>query len=387
MNDLIRQARLLVVDDDARSRRMLERALEPIGCAVTAAAGGREALERLAESGWDAVLLDLNMPDVNGFEVLAWIRERWSMQQLPVVLVTGEDDAESRSRALSLRANDFLAKPVDQPELLARVGTILSYKWAHEELEDKLREDTAARERRSFVTAAVLHDLRSPLAGARGYLELAREELPPGLERVRGFLEAASAAVEGAVSIASDVVDLDQLEDGRIRPVMNPVDLAGLARSRAAFYQGLASRRSVEIRVTGDVTPGACRGDEALLARVFDNLILKAIRHSPERSRVTVALTAGLAPGTVEVSVVDVGPSPDPVDMAHVFERDFVARPDARNRQRASGMGLAFCRSVVTAHGGAIRAETVPGEGFAIRFALPVAVPATGGMASAGSAR
>jgi diguanylate cyclase (GGDEF)-like protein/PAS domain S-box-containing protein len=131
-----RQGALLIVDDNELNRDVLSRRLGQKGYAVTVAAGGPEALVAVAGARFDLVLLDVEMPNISGLEVLGRLRQRYTQTQLPVIMVTARTDGADIVEAFRLGANDYVTKPVDFPVALARIGTHLSHKWAVEDLHD-----------------------------------------------------------------------------------------------------------------------------------------------------------------------------------------------------------------------------------------------------------
>lgn len=176
--EFVKRPEILVVDDDAASRKLLQAVLAPMGVAVSEAVDGEAALEMITDSAWDAVLLDLKMPGMDGFTVLERIRQQYPVGKLPVVLVTGRDDPEAYARGLQLRANDFITKPVNQAELMARLGNILAMRWVQLELENSLNEQEQllqAFEKR--LTHTIRHDIHTPLIDTKRCLEEALEKL------------------------------------------------------------------------------------------------------------------------------------------------------------------------------------------------------------------
>jgi PleD family two-component response regulator len=125
---LDRQARVLIVDDERHNRQLLEVMLSPAGYQIQMAAGGREALAMIEAERPDLILLDVMMPDMDGYEVAAEVKRGLLTRNIPIILVTALDDRDARLRGLTAGAEDFLTKPVDRAELLVRVRNLLRLK-------------------------------------------------------------------------------------------------------------------------------------------------------------------------------------------------------------------------------------------------------------------
>jgi DNA-binding response OmpR family regulator len=128
MNTLL--GRLLIVDDNEMNRDMLARRLERKGYVVGVAESAQKLLQRTKQDGTDIVLLDIEMPEVSGFEALKMLREVYSPIELPIIMVSAKNQSEDIVKALDLGANDYLTKPIDFPVALARIATQLSHKRA-----------------------------------------------------------------------------------------------------------------------------------------------------------------------------------------------------------------------------------------------------------------
>ncbi len=211
--DYIKCAKILSVDDDEASRKLMKAYLAPIGCEVHTASNGAEALEFIGRESWDLILMDLLMPGLTGFDVLEQIRRDYPMAKLPVVLVTGKDDDEAHSRGLQLRANDFIAKPVEQAELLARVGTILTMRWAQVELEDKLNELNGLRTKQDRAVYSLVQDLRNPLARAQASIALVLKRIPMMADQHAAQLREALSEIDQSIAIATDAMNVSRQEE------------------------------------------------------------------------------------------------------------------------------------------------------------------------------
>src|SRR5207245_10374535 len=141
-----RPTRLLIVDDNEMNRDMLARRLERKGYVVGLAENAQELLQRVKQDAVDLVLLDIEMPEISGLEALKRLREHYSPAELPIIMVTAKTQSDDIVKALDLGANDYLAKPIDFPVAVARIGTQLSHKRAQEALkESEERYALAAR--------------------------------------------------------------------------------------------------------------------------------------------------------------------------------------------------------------------------------------------------
>ncbi|MCI0658222.1 MAG: response regulator, partial [Acidobacteria bacterium] len=170
---------ILVVDDDPRNIRLMESILKTSGYAVITAEDGEQALEAVARHRPDAVLLDVMMPGVSGFEVCKKLRSQYETRLLPIIMVTALNALEEKVQALETGADDFLSKPVNRMEMLAKLRSILRVKSLHDEveqtrlqLEAKNRELIQVEQLKEKLTQMVVHDLKNPLSGIVGNLQL-----------------------------------------------------------------------------------------------------------------------------------------------------------------------------------------------------------------------
>ncbi len=178
------QGRILVVDDIENNRDMLARRLEREGYAVIQAANGREALERIAHGGLDLVLLDILMPEVDGFEVLRQVKSTPSGRDLPVIMISSLDEIQSVVRCIEMGAEDYLPKPFDPVLLRARVGACLEKKLLRDNELDYLRQVAAVTSAASAVETGTFDPVSlaevagrdDPLGGlARVFQKMGRE--------------------------------------------------------------------------------------------------------------------------------------------------------------------------------------------------------------------
>lgn len=234
--------------------------------------------------------------------------------------------------------------------------------------------DRADRLRRELV-ANVSHDLRTPLTTLQGYLEtLLIKEADLSPEDKRRYLEIASGRCERLSTLVSELFELAKLDASETRPEVERFSLGELVQDVTRDFQLSAERRG--IRLEPHLVDGLplVRGDVGLIARVLENLVGNALRHTPESGRVTVSVAADGNGVVVRIRDTGCGISPD--ELPHVFDRFYQIDRDAESSAGA-GLGLAIARKILELHESEIRVESRPGAGTTFSFHLPGSTEAT----------
>jgi two-component system, NtrC family, sensor histidine kinase KinB len=252
----------------------------------------------------------------------------------------------------------------------APLGRLIVLRGVTEErMLDRLRDD---------LTDTLVHDLRNPLTAISGALELleAAAEVGPRLQEVVRIARASSERMFGLVT---GILDLSRLENGSMPLAPGRLDLATMVGEALALQQPLTGARRVSlVSEVPDALPPAW-ADPSLVSRVLQNLVGNAVKFLTDGGTVTVAARLDARDQSMlEVRVADTGPGIDPGLQPRLFHK-FVS---GQQQGHGSGLGLAFCRLAVEAHGGRIWVDSVPGRGAVFAFTLPVAptdsAPATG---------
>jgi signal transduction histidine kinase len=376
MGERPQASRILVCDDDEAGRAALAEVVRAAGYRVDEARTGAECLDVVAAEAPHLIVLDVSMPDLDGFEVLRRLRGG-RHRDVPVVLLTGARfDPDSIGSGLELGADEYLRKPVRPAELLARIRALVKLAAARRELERMKREQTAM----------LVHDLKQPLAIIALRAEFVADEgADPEVRRSGLAIREACRQMERLVE---SVLELSRLEAGHLRLDRAPHRIDDLVAEVADQLRGLAARRGLVLESharTG--RSGALAGFQALVDRdkvvqVVQNLIGNALKFTPAGGRIDVHCT--VSEGELEIAVEDTGCGLAPDEVARIFDRWHQTR--AGRAQGGSGLGLAIARAIVEAHGGRIGAgPRVDGaRGARFWFTLPAATT-TAPAASAAS--
>ena len=362
--------RVLVVDDLPANVRLLAGILKVAGYEVVTAVGGQEALDTVGRAAPDVVLLDVMMPDMDGFEVCRRIRQSPATAVLPVVMVTALQGTADRVQALEAGADDFLTKPVEEVEVLARVKSLVRAKRQRDALERAYADLRRAESLRDSLSAMLVHDLRTPLTAIIGPLEMLLEDGSAPFDDIqRELLTMCQRNAHRLLGMVNDLLDIGKMESGEITLERSDVTTAALIEEAVRQTAPLAQEKGLE--VVCDVAPdlSGFYADEDLLRRVLVNLLGNAVKFTPEGGRVTVS--AREAPGELAFSVRDTGEGIPPEAFGRIFEKFGQVESRSAGRKMSTGLGLTFCKMAVEAHGGHIRVESEPGKGSVFSFTVP----------------
>ncbi|MCC7369840.1 MAG: response regulator [Chloroflexi bacterium] len=368
-------ARALVIDDDVANGRIVTKYLQREGHQVTTQTESRRGLDAAIANPPDLVILDVMMPDLDGFSVCRELRAAEPTRDVPVIFLSARADLQDRIHGLDEGAVDYLVKPVMPEELLARVRAALRTKALQDQLRAANAELQTADRHRQDLVSMLAHDIRGMISAVSSAVEMARldlEDLPS--RDAHRFLGIAERNAAELIELTTNLLDSYRLSEGRLRPRAQAVSLAAVADEIVDRLAAQAVQRDVRLEVVGEPVEHV-QADVDLLGRVLLNLVTNAVKFTPPGSRVQIDLEANLAPPAgqdgIVVSVQDEGPGVAPEHRAQLFERFTpLALPGGR-RPVGSGLGLAFCRQALELMGGAIWLADTPGPGSTFAFVVP----------------
>ena len=357
---------ILLVDDVPENLQLLTAMLQSEGYQIRSARNSRRALESATLAPPDLILLDIKMPEVDGIQACALFKSDARLKDIPVIIVSALNDTIDKVKAFEAGGVDYITKPFKSLEVRARVRAHLEIRRQQRELAASYQRLQELEELRDSLTHMVVHDMRDPLMVMDGYLQMV-EMYEAATLSVKGkyYMDQARSGLQRLVGMAADMLLVSKTEAGRLELQPGPVDLATLLREAAAV--GRPQTDAVKIQVDECPATMTVMLDEELIRRVLQNLVENAVKFSPAIGVVHLALRSGT--GNVRVSVQDSGPGVAPEFQERIFEK--FGQVKSSNRRRGTGLGLAFCKLVVAAHGGSIGVESLPGQGSTFWFTLP----------------
>ncbi|MEX2488594.1 MAG: hybrid sensor histidine kinase/response regulator [Pseudomonadales bacterium] len=364
---------ILVVDDDSGNLALLTRILQRKGYRTLAASSGAEALDLAHGTSPDLILLDVLMPGMDGYETCRRLRTNASLAEVPILFISGKSDSVDRLEAFHAGGVDYITKPFDGREVIARVKAHLDIQDLQiklkqrnaqlQEFNDQLRELEAHRDQ---LVSMIVHDMRSPITVINSTLKLIGDELKE--RKDEEFMEDIRIAVKNGEilsKMAEDLLHVSRLESGTVELNLLVQSLPELIHSVVETRKVSAAGIDFGLALDENVPPVAVDSD--VIKRVLDNLIGNAISFSQKGDSITLDLTADR--DNVIVGIGDNGPGVSEDMQAKIFEK---FHSGGAGRKHSIGLGLAFCKLAVEAHGGNIGVCSEPGSGSRFWFTLPV---------------
>ena len=370
-----------MVDDEPPVLELLLDCLSIAGYERVGVTSATEALELLRSQSFDAMLCDLMMPEMSGVELM--VKARLEAPDMAILVVTAVTDIDTAVRAMRLGAYDYLEKPISPGDVALRVGSalearrsIMESRRAQDRLSDnydRLEQLTAVKDN---LVHMLVHDLKTPLSSAMGYIELLETKNEGSFsERQLRYLQQAYGSCRDVLRMTTTMLDLSRLEHGVLALQRAPLDLPALLREAVAEIEPVLVLSDGQIELECDTATPRPLCDSEVVHRILSNLLSNAAKHSPPGGTVRVSAGA-VKDGFITISVADDGKGIPPEDQGRIFEK--FQQLESGKAAGGAGIGLAFCRMAVEAHGGSIWVESAPDRGSTFRFSLPLAPAGTG---------
>lgn len=365
---------VLLVDDQPANLAVLSKLLTEAGYKVRAVSSGERAIEAARSAVPDCVLLDVAMPGMDGYATCAAFRADAALADVPIMFLTAFDDAAHKVQAFHAGGRDYISKPFQVEEVLARVGSQMRLARLERELREQNARLVEANARlseissiKARVTATLVHDVRSPLSVIGAVLSAPIDE--EGLTDAR-------LAFEKINGLLTEMLELYRSEQTIPAAAPVDVDLPVALAAVVSASRHLAAAKKVDLEYRPPEGPVRLRGDERELDRAFSNLIDNAIKFTPAGGRVRVdvhledgeGVEAGLR--FVVVTVTDTGPGIPASERPYVFN-PYRQGHSARDRG-GFGLGLSIVQHIIAAHNGRVNVHSRVGVGTEFHVFLPL---------------
>jgi two-component system, sensor histidine kinase and response regulator len=381
--------RILVVDDIEENILVATTILRSVGFTVVAAQSGDAAIKLAEKRPPDLVVLDVNMPGMNGFDVCQYFKSAPELKHIPIIFLTALSESDFIVRAFEVGGVDYVIKPFRAQELLARVNAHIALKSAQDELKHQNAQLQTLNNEKNEMLGIAAHDLKNPLGAITGLADLilARKEMGLSDADIDKMCEQIQSSSTLMFEIVKNLLDINMIESGAFKIQTVPTNVRLSIENIIARYQPIAIRKNIRIHCTTPDEQILIHADPIATVQVLDNLVSNAVKYSPPHTNIWISLRKNLqgqpeyslqstesSPvSLLEISIKDEGPGFNDQDKSRLFQK--FARLSARptGGEPSTGLGLSIVKKLVEAMNGHIVCESEAGQGATFTISMPVA--------------
>jgi len=362
-------ATILAVDDTPANLKLLAGMLKEKGYKIRLATSGELALQAVANNPPDLILLDINMPDMNGFEVCEHLKAKENSRDIPVIFISALNETLDKVKAFGVGGVDYITKPFQFEEVEARVKTHLELQHKKKHLQESLEQMRQLERNRDSLVHMIVHDMRTPLFVISGYLELLTGDEARFVSSDQEIFQTMKAQSDVLIEMSSAILDVSRMEAGQMKLDMTNEDLLLTLRKVADGLTSLQGNRKLALVCPEPEVPFVC--DHTIIARVVQNLVSNALKYTPDGGSIRIMIERKTE-ATVVVGVEDTGIGIPEEYLDKIFEKFGQVELREHKKKFSTGLGLTFCKMAVEAHGGKMSVTSKPGEGSCFEFELPI---------------
>ncbi|MEZ5839090.1 MAG: hybrid sensor histidine kinase/response regulator [Hyphomicrobiales bacterium] len=363
-------SRVLVVDDDPLLREIVVANLRRYAFDVSVAENGREALDFMAENAVDIVISDLDMPVMTGYELLSKLRKDVVLRYVPVVVITGSEDANACERALSLGATAFLTKPLNWALFVHNLWYVLNNSKRENAIREARKAAEAASRMKDNMISVVSHELRTPLNSIIGFARLLIDEVagPMGSADYRDYAREIEGAGRNMERLVSDLFLFSGILAGTQARNDDDYTVETLVVPPARQLAEAAKARGITLECVMDQPFAELTCDRTLVRRAITELVDNAIHAAPEGGKVRIE--AHVARHRLQVVVTDNGKGLPEHMREQVFDPFFQVESAMTRQRNGLGLGLTVARGIARLHRGSCALEAQEGGGTLARLVI-----------------
>jgi two-component system sensor histidine kinase/response regulator len=367
MTQLTSRPSVLIVDDLPNNVRLLSIMLTEKGYQVRKAINGQMALNTVRSLIPDLILLDINMPDLNGYQVCEQLKADEKTREIPVIFISALDDVFDKVKAFQVGGVDYISKPFQGEEVMARIENQLTICRQKKQLQNEIKERQKTEETLEIYLHAVSHDLRNPVIGMSMILNnLIKNSQGETKEVSRKILQQMASSCDRQLTLIDSLVETRQNDLWGVSLELKPLSLYEIGQQIGQEWElRLKENQATLINNFSPDLP-LVNADAHHLWRVFENLLANALKHNPQG--IIITFSARLEGNYLRCSIADNGVGISETQRKQLFDR---YQRGNNNNQISLGLGLYLCRQIIHAHGGEIGIMNNDEKGSQFWFTLP----------------
>ena len=377
------EACILLVDDEAKNIQLLANVLQNQGYAFEFATNGSEALHWVDTRGFDLILLDIMMPRLDGYEVCRRLKEKPDTKEIPIIFLTAKTDTESIVKGFAAGAVDYVTKPFQKEELLARVNTHIALvrqqcvldRYArlvekkNLELQEKNFQLEELNSGKDKLFSIIAHDLRGPLGNILLFADLLETLGPEDYGRLQKIIAQLRTSAQNLASLLENLLAWARMQRSMVEFQPKSLNIKHIIDWNINLLQPTATQKNIRFHnaLKNDLQVFA---DMDMLNTVMRNLLSNAVKFSKKGD--TVDITAAPEDNLVKVAVSDKGIGIPEQKLSELFRVGAKTQRRGTDGERGTGLGLLLCKEFIEKHGGGIEVESIVDKGTTFSFSIPL---------------
>ena len=362
--------KILIVDDVVSNVLLLKILLTNEKFQVCTANNGTMCIEMARKEHPDLILLDVMMPDMNGFDTATVLKKEEGTKDIPIIFLTALNTPQDLVHGFQVGASDFLTKPFNKEELVMRVTQQISLVAAKRIIEKQNQELRATLTNRDKMYSVIAHDLRSPMASIRMVLNLVVASASPETvgPELYTLLDQANRESEEVHDLLDNLLKWTKSQTGRLTVVKQDLDLNDIIPGVVEIFDAIAYTKRIKLDLKKTDAPLVVNADNDMLKTVVRNFLSNAIKFSPEDSSIEIIMAPEGDMAKVSVRDHGVGIAADRIE--NIFHKGETTY--GTGGEEGSGLGLQLCQDFARKNGGDCTVESVEGEGSTFSVLIPL---------------
>ncbi|MCB1193887.1 MAG: hybrid sensor histidine kinase/response regulator [Leptospiraceae bacterium] len=354
---------ILIIDDNHQNIKLLECILESEGYKVYIQYSGEEAIKFINETPPDLILLDILMPKMDGYETCKIIKDNPITRDIPIIFLSALTEPINKIKGFEMGAIDYIAKPFDSMEILARVKTHLTIRHQKQKLEVL----NAAKDK---LFSIIAHDLRNPFQGILGLGEVIIHNIAElDKAQIHKYVSSMYRSTKEGYNLLENLLEWSRTQTDKIQYFPEKLNINHVVQANIRMSSSTAQNKSIQLKslVKDDIYVLA---DKNTIDTIFRNLISNAIKFTPKNGEVTI--DSKLTDRFVEIIISDTGVGIPKEDIDKLFQISVKYSTNGTENEKGTGLGLILCKEFIEKNGGTISVESIEGKGSSFKFTLPI---------------
>ncbi len=360
---------ILVVDDNKENLKVVSNFLKEKGYQIALSLNADDALKVIRENPIDLILLDIMMPGTDGYTFCRKLKADEELREIPVVFLTAKTETADLVEGFRVGGVDYITKPFQKEELLARVKNQIDLSYAKKQIQDQADQIIRINKTKDRLYSVIAHDIKSPFANISMLLSsIAEGYLQPGTEEYDEILQSLNTSTKETYALLENLLRWTRAQTGDLDCVPEKVSLQEIAGNIVRYLGPNAKKKDITLELLLE-DELYCLADSMMLQSIIQNLVSNAIKFTPEGG--TIIISGNLKDGRVRIAVKDTGVGIPEEKLDKLFSSDGHFTTVGTNNERGSGLGLLLVSDFVKRNKGSLQVESEAGKGTIFTIFLP----------------